>query len=203
MNSRSGKGFTVIEILVAAGIFALLSAVVLADLRTGGRIQILQAAADELASRIKQAQDMAYSSAKQFICSTDGNVCRSGSACDAAYPTNCSEQYVTQYGVAFEIGGSSSRYLIGADYSGLGDYAAAEAVPNGLVTLPSNIVISSVTPVTAAPGYSLLFQYNSANASPFVPCSVNCTTIVTLRDNVTNTTRAVVYRRQTGLVTTQ
>jgi len=190
------------ELVVVAGIFIVLSGIILADLRTGNRGQILQGAADEMASRIKHAQDLAYSSTKQNICSTDGKVCLSGSACDPSYPANCSMQYVTQYGVAFNVG-SSSKYMIGADYSSLGAYTTGEAIPNGLVTLPANIVINSVTPNITAPNYNLVFQYNSTNASPFMPCASNCKTTVVLKDNVSNRTKTVVYRVQTGLVTVE
>lgn len=193
--------------MVVAGIFAILSTVILADMRTGGRVRILQNSADEMASRIKQAQTLAYSSTKQLICSSDDKVCRSGSACDASYPSGCSQQYITQYSVRFNVG-SVSKYMIGAEYNGthgvLGKYTVGEAVPNGLITLPVNIVINSVTPAPAfADDYNLIFKYDSTNASPFVPCSSNCTTTVVLKDTITNTTRSVVYRVQTGLVTVE
>jgi prepilin-type N-terminal cleavage/methylation domain-containing protein len=202
MRLRAGKGFTIAEVMAVAGIFAILATIILADLRSGGRIQILQASADEMASRIKQAQDLAYSSAKQLICSTDGKVCKSGSTCDASYPTNCSMQYVTQYGIALSVG-TSNKYMVGADYGNLGTYTTGEAVPNGLVTLPANIVIDSVTPNIVSPNYNLVFKYNATSASPFVPCSSNCTTTIVLKDNVSNVTRSVIYRTQTGLVSVE
>jgi prepilin-type N-terminal cleavage/methylation domain-containing protein len=196
----SRKGFTLVEVLTVVIIFGMLSSLMVADLRNGGRLQRLSAAADELASRIKQAQGLAYSNTKQEICSTDNLVCRSGSSCDAGYPTNCVSQYISRYGVALMSDGTNAKYMVGADFAGLGNYVAAEAVPMGTVTLRNNIVIDSVTPAHVAGTYDLVYVYDSANASPFISCSSNCTTRIVLRDTVLNKTKTVVVEKRTGIV---
>ncbi len=198
---RGRKAFTLIEVLVVAAIFAMLSTASLVDYRNSDRNRRLSGAADEMASRIKTAQGMAYANAKQMICSTDSLVCKSGSACDASYPTNCNSQYVSRYGVRFDTDGNKNKYMVGADYANYGSFAVGEAVPNGVVTLPSGIVINSVTPAQVAGAYDLSYIYDSANASPFVTCSSNCLITVVLKDNQTNSTKTVTVQKRTGLVT--
>jgi len=198
----SRKGFTLVEVLTVVVIFSIISSLVVLDFRSNGRTQRLQGAADELASRIKQAQGLAYSNTKQFICSTDSLVCKSGSACDAAYPVNCVNQYISRYGLAFNTDGTKTKYAIGADYAGIGNYAAGEVISNGLVKLPADIVIdtvNSVSPPTATV-YDLSYVYDSANASPFIACSSNCLTTIVLRDNVSSKTKTISVQKQTGIV---
>lgn len=189
--------------IVVSGIFALIAGFIIADFRSGNRTQRLVAAADALAASVKKAQGLAYANAKQMICSTDNLVCLSGSACDGTYPTNCVNQYVSHYGVAIDIDESHNKYMTGADYGGLESYVTGEAIPNGIVTLPSGIVIDSVTPAPAAGAYSLSYIYDAANASPFITCSSNCTTTVVLRDTETQVTKSVVVQKQTGTVYVQ
>lgn len=191
-----------LEVMVTAGIFALLASLILADFRNGGRNDRLKAAADEMASRIKQAQGMAYANTKQMICN-DNLVCLSGSSCDASYPTNCLNQYVSRYGVAFVLDGANNKYMIGADYANFGTYVDAEAIPKGIVTLPTGYIINSVTPAIVAPNYNLVYIYDAANASPFVTCSSNCTTTIVIKDTVTNLTKSVIVQKQTGAVYVQ
>jgi len=205
-SARKRKGYTLIEIVVAAGIIAILSAQMILDLRGIGKAQRLQAAGNEMASRIKQAQGLAYSNTKQMICSTGNLVCRSGSACDAGYPTGCVNQYVSRYGVRFDTDGTQTKYMIGADYSDYVNFVAGEAIPGGVVTLPKGITISSVSPAQVAGAYDLNYIYDSANASPFVACAPSCAnTTITLKDaSVTpNLTKTVVIQKMTGLVSVQ
>jgi prepilin-type N-terminal cleavage/methylation domain-containing protein len=205
---RGRKAFTLIEVLVVCTIFAMLSVVDIIDYRRADRNRRLSGAADEMASRIKQAQGLAYANAKQFICSTDNKVCLSGSACDASFPTNCVSQYVTRYGVRFDTDGSNNKYMIGADYSSFGSFTVGEAIPSGTVTLPSGITMSSITsadnpPTRSATLYDLNFIYDSTNASPFITCSSNCLTTVVLKDAQTNATKTVTVQKRTGLVMVQ
>lgn len=197
------KGFTIVEMLVVTAMFALIASAVVADFRSGTRVQKLQAAADELAGNIRKTQSLAFANSKQSICGSDGKVCLSGSACDVGYPTGCADQYVIRYGVAIDSDGTQKKYMIGADYSDAGNYTAGESIPGGTMTLPQNIVISAVSPAHSAGVYDLSYSYDAANASPFVACSSNCTTTITLRDTETSVTRSVIVRKQTGSVYVQ
>jgi hypothetical protein len=185
--------------VVVTGLFSLITMVVIADFKSGTRVQKLQAAADELAANIRKAQALSYSNSKQMICGADGKVCLSGSSCDATYPTGCTNQFIIRYGFAVDSDGTHRKYMIGADYSDPGSYTAGESIPNGTVTLPANIVIHSVTPAHVSGVYDLSYVYDAANASPFIPCSSDCTTTIVLRDTVTDSLRSVVVHKQTGL----
>jgi len=199
---RGRKAFTLIEVLIVAAIFALLSVVDLIDYRKSDRTRVLSGAADEMSSRIKEAQGLAYANAKQSICSTDNTVCKVASDCNNI-PSNCIKQYVSHYGVRFDTDGTKTRYMIGADYAALGNYAVGEAIPNRVIKLPPNIIISSVAPTQVAGAYDLNYIYDSTNASPFVTCSSNCLATIVLKDTVTNATKTVTVQKSTGLVTTQ
>jgi len=199
MPGKKRKAFTLIELLVVVAIFAVLAASDLIDYRNSSRTQRLQRAADEMVERIKQAQGLAYANEKQMICTTDNLVCMSGSACDAAYPTNCINQYVSRYGIRFDTDGTKKKYMIGADYSGIGNFVTGESIPNGIVVLPSDITINSVTPAQVAGAYDLSYVYDSSNASPFITCSSNCVTTIVLKDNVANVTKTVIVQKRTGI----
>jgi prepilin-type N-terminal cleavage/methylation domain-containing protein len=203
MRSRSRQGFTIIEVVVAAGIFALLAGLVTADLHSAGRLALLNGAANELAANIRSVQGLAYSNAPQEICNLDSLVCKSGSTCDSSYPTNCVKQAVSYYGIKLDTDASHNKYLLGADYNNSGTYGAAETIPTGLVTLPKNIVFNSVTPAVGATVYDLSYAYNPTNASPFVTCSSNCTTTVVLKDTQSNATKTIVIQKVTGVVYVQ
>jgi prepilin-type N-terminal cleavage/methylation domain-containing protein len=199
---RGKKAFTLIEVLVVAAIFAMLSTVDLINYRKSDRNRQLSNAADEMSSRIKEAQGLAYANAKQSICSTDNTVCKVASDCNNI-PSNCIKQYVSHYGVTFGTVADNTKYMIGADYSAFGAYVVNEAIPNGIVKLPSGIIILSVTPAHTDLFYDLNYIYDSANASPFVTCSTNCVTTVVLKDTVTNNTKTVTVQKRTSLVTVQ
>jgi prepilin-type N-terminal cleavage/methylation domain-containing protein len=203
MSSRSRRGYTLVEIMVVVIIFSTLSAVILANFKGSSRNQRLVAAADEMASRIRQAQGLAYGNVSQEICDDDFNVCGSGSACDATYPANCFATWGFYYGVKFDTDGGKDKYAIGVDL-GPDQYAQKQTVPGSLVTLPKDIIIDSVSPIAVPPAsYDLRYVYNSANASPFVFCSTGCITTVVLKDTVTSATKTIKIVKQTGIVTVE
>ena len=207
-GSKNRKGFTIVELLVVSSILAMLATVVVLDMRGINKNQRLLAAANEMASRIKEAQGLAYSNAKQLLCTTgpnDGFVCGSGSACDAL-PADCVNQFVSRYGVRFDTDGNKTKYMIGADYANFGSFDAREAIPVGITTLPTGITISSVVLAQVAGAYDLNYIYDSADASPFISCGGSCAnTTITLKDSSVNPnlTHTVTVQKMTGLVSVQ
>ena len=192
-----------VEVLVVVAVFVTLSSIIVVDYRNNGRKQRLQGIADEMASRIKQAQGLAYASTRQNICSTDKNVCGAGSACDPS-TTNCSLAYVFRYGIRFDTDGTQKKYMIGADYDSTryGQFDVKEAIANGIVTLPSGVKITSVTPAQVAGMYDLDYIYDSSNYWPFLSCAANCLTTIVLTDTgvTPNITKTVTVQKQTGIV---
>lgn len=64
INHGNGKGFTIIELIVVIAIIVTISAVVLADYRSGNDQLALQRSAHKLAQDLRRAQEMAMSSAE-------------------------------------------------------------------------------------------------------------------------------------------
>jgi type II secretory pathway pseudopilin PulG len=194
------RGFTVVELTVMVVVFASLSAAVLINFSANRASQNLRAAADQLVEDIRRAQTLAYANQQQLICTADNLVCGSGSSCDPSLPAGCTNRYVSSYGVKFDTDGTDTKYALFADYATPGAYVNGEAVPNGVRTLPKNVVIQSVTPAANDP---VVYVFNNLNTSPFVTCSSNCTTTITLTSTVTNATRTVIVQKQTGAVSVQ
>jgi prepilin-type N-terminal cleavage/methylation domain-containing protein len=212
MLAKKRKGFTLIELLVVASIFAMLASEILIDMRGIGKNQRLLSVANEIGSRIKQAQGLAYSNTKQSICTlgpADGFVCGSGSACDSN-KANCTSQYIARYGMRFDTDGTKTKYMIGADYNAYGSFDVKEAIPGGIIALPAGITISQVclgaSCVQVAGLYDLNYIYDAADASPFIACGSTCAnTTVTIKDSsvTPNITRTVTVQKMTGLVSVQ
>jgi prepilin-type N-terminal cleavage/methylation domain-containing protein len=212
MPGKKRKGFTLVELLVVAGIFAMLASELLIDMRGIGKNQRLLSVANEISSRIKQAQGLAYSNTKQSICTlgaADGFVCGSGTTCGGV-PANCTNQYIARYGIRFDTDGTKKKYMIGADYNAYGSFDVREAVPGGIITLPSGITITQVclgaSCVQGAGLYDLNYIYDAADASPFISCGSTCAnTTITITDSSVSPSisRTVTVQKMTGLVSVQ
>jgi type II secretory pathway pseudopilin PulG len=164
MRSRSRAGYTLVEVLVVAVIFIIITTVVLADYRAASRRQQLRDAAEQVAAAIRLAKSKAYSNAPQEICGVDNRVCRSGSSCDAAYPAGCALQNVTHYGIKFNTDGNRTEYAIGADYIPDLQYDSRDTIPNGRMKLPKGFRFVSNWSGTA---YGIWFAYDQWVHDPF------------------------------------
>jgi len=200
------RGYTIIEVMVVVMIFGILSAVVLANFHGNQGAQNLRAAANEVATHIREAQSLTQASAKQNLCTIDRALCGQGSLCDPTVtPPNCNMANVASYGVAFNVAGTNNKYAVFADTSmgggcHAGCYNAGEALPGKLFTLPPGIVFQSVTQTTPPPSPPPVILMS--NLVPFGSCTA-CVTSVVLKNNADNTTRTVSYREATGAVTVQ
>ena len=174
MRSPSRKAYTLLEIVVVAGIFIFIAAMVLANYRGANRDQQLMLAAEQVSASMRLAKAKAMSNAAQNICDADGTVCRTGSTCAGS----CSNKYVWQYGMKFGTDGAHTQYAIGADYNADGAYASGEVIPGGALALPYGFVFDSFWPGSA---YDIIFAYNAANSSPF-GCKGSCVRDIIIRD---------------------
>lgn len=120
------KGFTIIELLVSLGIFIIVTAMVVTNFRGGSRSDELKIAVETIASNLRRAQNMALA----------------GELTDGVTPPG-------GYGIYFNLA-TSDRYIIFADKNGNLAYDANEALPDGIVVLAKNIVLSGVFPAAAS-----------------------------------------------------
>ena len=189
------KSFTLVEILVMVTVFVFIAASAIANFSAARGSARLRGVTQELAANIQKAQTLAYANVSMQVC-TDSKICGSGSSCDGNM-VGCTPTPILTYGVILDAASDGKQYIIFADANSNGAYDAGEAIPYGVFNLPTGVTIQSVTP---AVNKTLVYSYNSANFSPFVACSANCTTTVALYDEKTAVTRTVAVSRQTGAI---
>jgi type II secretory pathway pseudopilin PulG len=190
------KSFTLVEIMVMVSVFVFIAASAVANFSAARGTVRLRAVTQELAANIQKAQTLAYSNASMLVCGTDSKICGSGSVCDSNM-VGCTSTPILTYGIALDVNSDGKRYVIFADSNTNGAYDAGEAIPYGVLNLPTGVTIQSITPST---NKTLIYSYNSANFAPFVTCSANCTTTIALYDSATKVTRTVAVSQQTGAV---
>jgi prepilin-type N-terminal cleavage/methylation domain-containing protein len=169
----SRKGFTIIELLVAMGIFVVITSMVVANFRTGSQSDELKIAAEALVSNLRKAQNMALA----------------GQLKDGASPPG-------GYGVYFKLA-DTDRYIIFADLDGRPlDYDVGEALSDGTVILPRDVRIINVEPTVIA---SVVFK----PPKPTIYINggtAEATLAVTLKHNLSGQTRRVVVKRISGQI---
>lgn len=122
-SKSSGKGFTIIELLVSIVVVIILTTIVFANYRSGERRYALQRAGNKLAQDIRRTQEMATSTKKW-----NGSIPLGG------------------FGVYFpQISGNITYYIIFADVNGNRQYdGSSERVDQ--VTIEKGVKISSYNP---------------------------------------------------------
>lgn len=123
---RERMGFTLIELVISIGIIIIVTGLVVAGFRVGGRNEALSLAAQDVASVIKQAQSWTLTG--QVI---KGEFPRGG------------------YGVHFSAATPSS-YILFADLDNDLIYDDGEAIDGGTHSLPPQITIAEVLPSATA-----------------------------------------------------
>lgn len=166
------KGFTIIELLVSLSIFIVITAMVVANFRAGSRGDDLRISAEAMVSNLRKAQNMAL----------------------AGQPTN---DIVPPggYGLYFNLA-TPDRYIIFADMNGDKVYNSGEELADGLVTLPREVRIISVSPVIVStvvfkPPKPTIFINNDPS---------NETLSVTLKHTSSEQTRVVTVNRVSGRI---
>lgn len=166
------KGFTLIELLVSLGIFIIVTTMVVTNFRGGSRSDELKIVAETIASNLRRAQNMALAG-EQFLGMTPAG----------------------GYGVYFNSG-NPDQYLIFADKNGNFSYDANEALPDGSITLPPNIVITGVLP---AANSTAVFK----PPKPTVYINggtVNDIIAVTIKHNLSGKTKKIILNRISGRI---
>lgn len=113
------KGFTIIEMVIVMAVIAVITTVVLVEYRSGAKVNRLQLAAQQVATDLKEAQNLSLSSQK-----SNGDIPPGG------------------YGVSFYPYEPNNRsYILFADEDANKEYDTGEEVRT--VNLPEGIEISS------------------------------------------------------------
>ncbi|MFH2136366.1 MAG: GspH/FimT family pseudopilin [Patescibacteria group bacterium] len=169
---RSKGGFTIIELLVSLGIFIIVTTMVVTNFRGGSRSDELKIAAETVASNLRRAQNMALAG-EQF----EGITPAGG------------------YGIYFNLG-NPDKYIIFADKNGNLAYDAGEVLPDGLITLPPNMVIVGVLPAASS---AVVFK----PPKPTVYINggtVNDIIAVTVKHNLSGKSKKIVLNRISGRI---
>jgi prepilin-type N-terminal cleavage/methylation domain-containing protein len=168
----SRRGFTIVELLVALGIFVIITAMVVANFRAGSRSDELRIAAETLVSNLRKAQNMSL--AGQLI---NGNSPPGG------------------YGVYFKLS-DTDRYIIFADLNGDLGYTAGEALADGTIILPRDIRILNIQPTAVS---SAIFK--PPKPTIYINgATTEATLSVTLKHNLSGKTRTVTVKRISGQI---
>ncbi len=169
------KGFTIIELLVALGVFVVVTAMVVANFRAGGRSDELRIAAETLISNLRKAQNMSLAGQLTNGVSPPGG-----------------------YGVYFKLS-DADRYIIFSDLDGDLGYTAGEALLDGTIILPKDIRISNIQPAAVS---SAIFK--PPKPVIYINGGISEATLsVTLQHNLSGKTRTVTVKRISGQIGTE
>jgi len=169
------KGFTIIELLVALGVFVVVTAMVVANFRAGGRSDELRIAAETLISNLRKAQNMSLS----------------GQLTNGSSPPG-------GYGVYFKLS-DTDRYIIFADLNGDLGYTAGEALPDGTIILPRDIRILNIQPTAIS---TVIFK--PPKPTIYINGAITEATLsITLKHNLSGKTRTVIVKRISGQIGTE
>lgn len=166
------KGFTLIELLVSIGIFIIVTGMVVTNFRAGSRSDDLKIAADALVSSLRRAQNMALA----------------GEQIDGMTPPG-------GYGVNFKLS-VPNRYIIFADKNGNLAYDANEELPDGIIALAKDVVITGVSPAVTSnvvfkPPKPTIFINGDPSADALV---------VILKHNLSGNSRKILVNRISGRI---
>ena len=119
------KGFTLIELMVLAGIIVLFTGLMLANYKKGGQQFALQRSANKLAQDIRRAEAMAMSTEE----------------CDASI---CGIQMVPIGGYGIHLSKGDKNYLLYADINGNEKHGGADPNMEPIIDLEKKIVINDI-----------------------------------------------------------
>jgi prepilin-type N-terminal cleavage/methylation domain-containing protein len=177
LNSKISKcrGFSLIEVLVSLFIIILMSGIIFANYRAGGKQFALQRSANKLAQDIRRAQEMAMSASE----------CPTGTACAGQVPPG--------YGIYVNTG--DTNYLLYADTNPAGgdeDYGGDTLIET--ISLEQGVYIHLANPAS----FSINFKPPDPNVN-IAGGAVNEGTITLAIQTDTSKTR-IVKVNKAGLI---
>ncbi len=191
-------GFTVMELLVALGIFAVISSIVMVNFNAGNRSSELRLGADLLASFIRDAEGRTASGSTACACVTGGDV-STAQACSTG-PVACPSGVETPvlplggWGLHAEQGGKTVTVF--ADYNNDHRMNAGEAVRSEQLSPSGGVVVRTLAcgnpwDLSFVPPFGTVWSNGS---------TANAGCAVTLEQTLSGARRAVEYFPVSGRI---
>lgn len=142
---QTAFGFTVIELLVSLGIFAVISAVVMVNFNAGSRSTDLRLAGESVISYVRDIESRAVNGAQACVCGVidpeTASVCVAN-ACPGGAPT-AEHMPLGGWGIHMETGQPAVRIFADVD----GDFRmdADEVVSQESLSFSGGVIVQSVT----------------------------------------------------------
>lgn len=195
------SGFTLIEMLVSLGIFAVITGVVIANFHGGNQGDELRAAVQLTASAVRHAQTSAIGSESVSWCvggANNGKTCLGGTGGECP-SGSCVRDIPKGYGVRFSSSGAEASMAISfADINGNGAFDAGEEMRRDRITVSSSVAVSTLAPSFAAV-LDIVFSPPRPTVT-FNATAPDAIAVITIRHSATGATKAVTVNKVSGQV---
>jgi len=157
---RMPRGFTMIEMLISLGIFAVITGVVMANFRVGSQGDELRSASQLVASSIRRVQTSAIAGQTARFCRDseghDGRVCAGDGDCGGGACVNDVPR--GGYGLHFDTTEPNDRFMVTfADTNADGRFQAEEEVRRDNVSVNIYVNVISVAPAALGSVLDIVF----------------------------------------------
>jgi prepilin-type N-terminal cleavage/methylation domain-containing protein len=147
LSFHSRSGFTLIEMLISLSIFAVITGMVLSNLRLGAQGDELRISSQLVAASIRRAQTLAIAGQTVSYCqggADDKKLCPNGTTDCSGSP--CVTETPSAYGVHFSTGsGANRRIILFADIDGDRTFDASEEIKGENVSSGPFVAVQALT----------------------------------------------------------
>jgi len=198
---RRTRGFTLVEMLISLSIFAVVTAMSVANFRAGAQGDELRVSARLVASTIRRVQTQAIAGSSVFFChggTDEGKMCLTGEdvGCDGG---SCTKDIPDSWGVRItSLEGENRNLIVFADTDGDRRFDEGEAVRSEAISPGPFVSIVSVDPADAGT-LDIVFTPPKPRTSLNGAVIDGIATIV-LQHQHTGTQMSVTVNRVSGLV---
>ncbi|MEA3249678.1 MAG: prepilin-type N-terminal cleavage/methylation domain-containing protein [Patescibacteria group bacterium] len=203
-RKRGQRGFTLIEMLISLSIFAVITAMAVANFRAGAQGDELRVSARLVASTVRRAQTQAVAGYSIFFChggADEGKVCPSGNDSECGGGV-CTKDIPDAWGVRIStLSGENRELIVFADTNGSKRYESGEAVRFDAISSGPFVNILSVTP-NDANVLDIIFEPPKPKMY-FNDSIVNGIATIVLEHQHTGTQQSVTVNRISGLVSVE
>ncbi len=203
-NRKPKSGFTLIEMLISLSIFAVVTAMAVANFRAGAQGDELRVAARLLASTTRRAQTQSVAGTSVFFChggSEEGKVCPSGEDIDCV-GGSCIRDIPDSWGVRIStLDGENRAIAVFADTNGNRRLDEGEAVRYESLSPGPFVRVVGVEPDDSGV-IDIVFTPPKPKIA-FNDSEVDGLAIITLEHDHSNAQQTVTVNRISGLVTVE